>query len=89
MRGANRNGAMVVIVERTGHISFRNDPIYSDELATKIRESVSRGAEPKVYIKADARARYGDVERVLDAMRSAGVEQVSILADESTTSSLR
>jgi biopolymer transport protein ExbD len=88
-RGANRDDAMIAVVSREGRIYFGSEEVTSAQLPAKIRERLSKGSERRMYIKADKRARYAAVKEVLEAMQSAGVEQVSILADESTTSSLR
>jgi biopolymer transport protein ExbD/biopolymer transport protein TolR len=34
-----------------------------------------------VYVKSDARAKYGDVVAVVDEIRSAGVDQVGLLTE--------
>jgi biopolymer transport protein ExbD len=70
---------MIAAVTRDSHIYFGAEQVTSAELPTKIREHLSRGSERRVYIKADARARYGTVKEVLKATQSAGVEQVSFL----------
>jgi biopolymer transport protein TolR len=53
-----------------------------DQLAGKIRGGISQGSEKKVYIRADARAKYGWVAEVVDNVRSTEVEKISFLADE-------
>jgi biopolymer transport protein ExbD len=40
---------------------------------------VARGAEKKIYIRADERLRYVSVREVLAAVRSAGVEKIAFL----------
>ena len=87
--GANRDDAMIAVVSRDGRIYFGLQEITSAELPAKIEEHLSKGSERRMYIKADKRARYGAVKAVLEALQSAGVEQVSILADEAPSSSLR
>jgi len=80
---------MIAVVSRDGRIYFGLQEITSAELPAKIEEHLSKGSERRMYIKADKRARYGAVKAVLEALQSAGVEQVSILADEAPSSSLR
>lgn len=82
MPGAARDGAVVISIFRDGTIHLGDDQITSEELPAKIRERLSRGAERKVYIKADARVYYRTVRDVLDAVRSAGVENIGLLADQ-------
>lgn len=82
MPRANREDALMVTVTRDGMIYFENSRAVPDSLPAMIRDGVNRGAEKKVYIRADARARYGTVVKVLEEVRSAGIEKISFLADE-------
>lgn len=82
MRGANREDAMLVEVQRDGSIWLGNDRMSLGQLPTKIDEAVRHGSERKVYLRVDARAWYGTVAEVLSAVRSAGVENIAFLVDE-------
>jgi biopolymer transport protein TolR len=82
MRGANREDALLIAVQRDGRVWFDEDQITSDHLAAAIRERLSHGAEPKVYIRTDMRAKYGTVIEVLDGVRSAGIENIAFLVEE-------
>lgn len=82
MPGADREDALVVAIMRDGHIFFGSGCVTAGELPGKIREGLSQGAERKVYIRADARARYGTVSAVLDGIRVAGVPRIGILVDQ-------
>jgi biopolymer transport protein ExbD len=80
--GANRHDAMIVAVARDGSIFMKNEKVPSSVLAGQIQQCISQGAEPKIYIRADALARYGSIKAVLDAVRSSGVKDVAFLADQ-------
>ncbi len=67
---------------RDGQLYFGTDQISSSQIAPRIREGVSSGAEHRVYLRADARVRYYVVKTVLEAVQSAGVEDISIFANE-------
>ena len=86
MRKALREDAMTAIVMRTGDVFFGNSLEMTksrpDQLPAQILELMHGGAEPKVYIRADAHAKYGHVREVLDSVRSAGVENVGFLVNE-------
>ena len=43
----------------------RSTLIAADELSDGIQESTKNGADAKIYIRADTRAKYGDVKHVL------------------------
>jgi len=79
MRGANREDALIVSILRDGTIYFGTDKTRPGDLPAQIREGVRRGAEKKIYFRADARVRYQTVLAVLDAVRSAGVEKIAFL----------
>jgi biopolymer transport protein ExbD len=82
MGHANREDAMTVSIFRDDKVFFRSELVKPDQLPDRIRESVNQGAEKKVYIRADARAKYGWVAEVLDNVRSAGVEKIGFLVEQ-------
>jgi len=82
MRGALREDALLVAVQRDGRIWFDRSQIAPENLSTAIRDRVRHGAEPKVYIRADLRVNYGRVVEVLSRVRSAGIENVAFLVNE-------
>ncbi len=82
MPRAMRENALSVGVMRDARIYFRNVPISAEDLPDQIREGLRNGAEKKVYLRADARARYGDVKQVLIEIRQAGIENVCFLAEK-------
>jgi biopolymer transport protein TolR len=87
MPDANRDDALIVAVMRDGQVFFGNDRVAVGELPGKIRERLVHSGERKVYIRADARVRYGYMSAVLDGIRSAGILRIGILVDQSNVSS--
>ena len=78
-----REDAMRVAISRQGDIFFNRDLVKDmDHLPELMREQVRLGSERKVYVRADGRARYRTLEDVVDAIHSAGLEQVAFLAYE-------
>jgi hypothetical protein len=69
MPGAEREDAMQISVTRDGRIYFRNNIIMLQDLPEQIRQGVQNGAEKRIYLNADARAKYADVLAVLDQIR--------------------
>jgi biopolymer transport protein ExbD len=82
MAHANREDAMIVTIFRDDKVLYRSDLVRPNELLAKIRESLKQGAEREVYIRADARARYSWVAKVVDDVRSAGVEKIGFLVEQ-------
>jgi biopolymer transport protein TolR len=82
MQAALREDSLEVAVTRDGKVYMGRDQITLDQLPTAIRDGVNRGAERKVYIRADGRARYGVVTQVMESARSAGIENIAFLVDQ-------
>lgn len=76
-----REDRLLIAVTRDDRIYFNSERVNSERLAEAIRGGLSAGAEHRVYIRADKRARYGTVKEVLDGVRTAGIEQVGFLVD--------
>jgi biopolymer transport protein ExbD len=82
MPRAVREDAQIVGIMRDGRIYYRNIQIRADDLQDQIRESVRNGADRKIYMRADARAKYSDVKRVLNEIRKTGIQNVCIFAEK-------
>jgi len=83
IRNAVKEDAIIVTIARDGRVYFRNYRTTCNDLPRAIQEAVRHGAERKVYVKADARARYSAVEVVMDAIRLAGIANVVFLTGPS------
>jgi biopolymer transport protein ExbD len=55
--------------------------IATDELPDGIQESIKNGADAKIYIRADTRAKYGDVKHGLGEIRKTGIQNVCFFAE--------
>ena len=53
-----------------------------DDLTNQIKDRLANRLDKTVYVKSDARAKYGDVVAVVDEIRSAGVDQVGLLTEK-------
>ncbi len=83
MQDADKEDALLVSVMRDGTIYFGSDKIPQvDQLTGKVKDRLTNKTNKEVYLKADARAHYGDVVGVVDAVRAAGVDDVGLLTDQ-------
>jgi biopolymer transport protein ExbD len=82
MPGATKEDAMRIFVMRDGRVYFGTHAVATEELPDKIRQGVRNGAERKIYLAVDARARYGDAEKVLDQIWFSGIRDVSFLTQQ-------
>jgi biopolymer transport protein ExbD/biopolymer transport protein TolR len=85
MQDADKEDALVVAVMRDGKVYFGNDQIAVDQLTSKIKDRIANKMDKRVYIRADARAKFGNVVEVVDNVRAAGVDQLGLLTDQRKT----
>lgn len=78
----DREDAIEVAITRDGKIALKKDFISLDEITAKVRDMISGRLDKTVYVRADARAKYGDVTKAVDAVRAAGVEQLGLITTQ-------
>ena len=61
---------------------FGSEKTPPDQLTNKVKDKLANRTNKEVFIRADARARYGAVTDVVDNVRSAGVDQVGLLTEQ-------
>jgi biopolymer transport protein ExbD len=81
MKEADRDDAVLVAVTRDGQYFLGQDRVVIDDLAAKINDLLSSRLEKTVFVKSDFRAKYGDVVRLVDSIRAAGVDKVGLLTE--------
>ena len=82
MQDADKDDAIVVAITRDGNIFLGKTEITKDQISGQVRDRVSDRLNKTVYVKSDARAKYGVVVAVVDEIRSAGVDQVGLLTEK-------
>ncbi len=82
MPGALKDDALRVSLTRDGTIYLNESRVRMGDLIPHLQMRMRKGSERKVYLKADARAKYGDVNAVLDQIRLAGIEDVALMTAE-------
>ena len=85
MPDADKEDALLVAVMRDGRVFFGNDQIAPDQLTNKIKDRIATRADKRVFVRADARAKFGAVVQVVDNVRSAGVDQLGLLTEQKKT----
>src|SRR6267142_294521 len=81
MKDADKDDAIVVAVTRDGSIFLGNTKVSKEDITGRVKDRISTRIDMTVYVKSDARAKYGDVVAVVDEIRSAGVDQVGPLTE--------
>jgi biopolymer transport protein ExbD len=86
MKDADREDAIVVAIMRDGSIFLQHPTgatkIRAETLTPRVKDLVSNRLDKTVYIKSDARAKYGDVVDVVDNIRAAGVDKLGLLTEK-------
>jgi len=81
MPAADHDDAVLVAVTRDGKYWLNADKIGIDQLATKVNDLLATKMDKTVFVRSDARAKYGDVVAVVDTIRNAGVDKVGLLTE--------
>ncbi len=85
MPGANREDAIMVVIERDGRVWVGDDRADLSQIPALIQEQIRNRSPKVVYFRADARVEYKIVRDVLGAVRSTGLEKVAFLVYERKT----
>jgi biopolymer transport protein ExbD len=81
MQDADKDDAIVVAVTRDGNIFLGNNQVQKADLTGQVKDRIANRQDKTVFLKSDARAKYGDVVAVVDEIRSAGVDQLGLLTE--------
>jgi biopolymer transport protein TolR len=73
---------IIVTVDRRGQIYIDQVRVTYDEFRASFRAVVAKRGTSNVYLRGDRRAAYGDVVRVLAAMRAAGVTNLGMTTED-------
>jgi biopolymer transport protein ExbD len=82
MKNADKDDAIVVAISRDGNIFLGNNEVKKEELTGQVKDRISNRIDRTVYVKSDARAKYGRVVEIVDEIRSAGVDQLGLLTEK-------
>jgi biopolymer transport protein ExbD len=82
MQDADKEDAVLIAITRDGKLFLGSTPIKLDEVTAKVKDDIANKLDKTVYVKSDARAKYGDVVAVVDAVRAAGVDSLGLLTEK-------
>jgi len=82
MPDADKEDALLIAVQRDGSLFFGSDKIAPDSLTNRIKDRLANRTDKRVYVRADARAKYGYVVEVVDNVRAAGVDDLGLLTEQ-------
>ena len=82
MPDADKEDAIVVAITRDGGVFLGQTKVAVTELGGLVREKLSDKPGKTIYVRADARAQFRAVEDAIDAVRTAGVDDVGLLTNK-------
>jgi biopolymer transport protein ExbD/biopolymer transport protein TolR len=82
MEDADKEDAVLIAVTKSGNIFLGNEQISIETIKDKIQDRIAARANKVVYVKSDARAKYGMVVKVVDEVRTTGVDQIGLLTEK-------
>jgi biopolymer transport protein TolR len=85
MPNADKDDAVIVAVTRDGGIFLGNTKSDLGGIASLVSDQIAGRTDKTVFIRSDSRAKYGDVVKLVDEVRSAGVDNVGLLTDKLET----
>jgi len=82
MPDADKDDAIVVAITRDGGVFLGQNKVALSELGNLVRDKLADKPGKTIFVRADARAQYLAVENAIDAVRTAGVDDVGLLTQK-------
>lgn len=72
---------VVISIDRQQKIYLGNDPININEIGAKLREKLRDPERMQIYLRSDENVPFGAFATVMDAVKQAGITNVSIVTE--------
>jgi biopolymer transport protein ExbD/biopolymer transport protein TolR len=83
MSDADKEDAVVVAITRQGDIFLGRDIVKDpSQLTNLVKDKIAKLVDKRVFVRADARAKYKSVVEVVDNVRAAGVDDLGLITDQ-------
>jgi biopolymer transport protein ExbD len=86
MQNADKDDAVILAVQRDGSLYLGSKKIQLSEITTAVKDQIANRLDKTVFVRSDARAKYGDVVKAVDEVRSAGVDNLGLLTEKNQKS---
>jgi biopolymer transport protein ExbD len=70
--------ALSIIISKEGAVMLGDRPIALDQIEVAIKEAIAKDPNTQAVISADQDTRHGDVVRVMDMIKKAGLTKFAI-----------
>ncbi len=82
MQNADKDDAIILAVTRDGKMYLGSKQIALSEITNAVKDQIANRLDKTVFVRSDARAKYGDVVKAVDEVRSAGVDNLGLLTEK-------
>ena len=82
---ADKDDAIIVAVTRDGSLYLGSQKVTLDDIETRVKDQIANRLDKTVFIRSDARAKYGQVVKAVDEVRAAGVDNLGLLTERIQT----
>jgi len=71
----------IVNIDRQGELYVNSLPVTEAQLIDRVKGALEGKKEHIVYLKGDKETKYGQIMKMMDALRSAQIESVSLITE--------
>ena len=82
MPNADKDDAILVAITRDGSIYLGSNKIGLEDLQTHVKDAIANRLDKTVFVRSDARAKFGQVKAAVDEVRAAGVDNIGLLTQK-------
>jgi biopolymer transport protein ExbD/biopolymer transport protein TolR len=81
MTEADKEDSVILAVTRDGNYYLNQDRVSIDDISSKVSDLLVGKLDKTIYLKGDFRAKYGDVVKLVDNLRAAGIDKIGLLTE--------
>jgi len=82
MQDADKDDAIIIAVTRDGKLFLGSKQIGLDQITVAVKDLLANRIDKTVFVRSDARAKYGEVVKAVDEVRAAGVDNLGLLTEK-------
>jgi biopolymer transport protein ExbD/biopolymer transport protein TolR len=82
MQDADKDDAIILAVTRDGKMFLGSKQISLDQITVTVKDQIANRIDKTVFVRSDARAKYGEVVKAVDEVRAAGVDNLGLLTEK-------
>ena len=86
MQDADKDDAIIVAVTRSGDYYLGSTKVGLGDITTRVKDLLANRIDKTVFVRSDQRAKYGEVVKAVDEVRSAGVDKIGLLTEKNRAS---